>query len=117
MPECIDLTPLAGNRYRLDYDPAYAAEYGERGRTADPWLLTIPCQHGHFYPHGGNRLGFATNRRAGIGKLIAPCPSSESSRTPATGLTCPLTPSTSRKSPGWPSPGGDGTCHRSTRRP
>src|SRR5436190_13981300 len=58
----IDLCTIAGNRYRLDHDPSH------KGRGApDAWLLTIPAQHGHFYPHSAELFGFATkSRQAGL---------------------------------------------------
>jgi len=74
MTTCIDLRDLAGKRYRVAHDPAYQAEYGERGFTVDLWLLTIPCQFGHFFPWGGDRLAFSTNNRGRTAKILAALP-------------------------------------------
>ena len=63
--KCVDLAQLAGRRYRLAHDPA--AEH-ERGGKADPWLLTIPCQRGHFYPHS------ATDGRGPTSRKLASLP-------------------------------------------
>jgi hypothetical protein len=67
---CIDLKQLAGKRYRLDYDPA------RQKRDDDPWLLTIPCRHGHIYPHSAELLGIATNTRT-TGLKLAKLPGVE----------------------------------------
>jgi len=74
MTTCIDLRDLAGKRYRLAHDPAYHAEHGERGFAVDLWMLMIPCQFGHFYPWGGERLAFSTNTRGGTAKILAALP-------------------------------------------
>jgi len=70
----LDLRTVAGKRYRVAHDPAYAAEHGDRGRTDDPWLLTIPCRFGHIFPWGGDRLAFSTNTRGGTAKELASLP-------------------------------------------
>jgi hypothetical protein len=74
MTTCVDLRALAGDRFRVAHDPAYHAEHGDRGRTDDPWLLTIPCRFGHFFPWGGNRLAFSTNTRGGTAKVLTSLP-------------------------------------------
>jgi len=74
MTACIDLRALAGEQFRVAHDPAYAAEHGERGRTDDPWLLTIPCRFGHIFPWGSNRLALSTNTHGGTGKMLASLP-------------------------------------------
>ena len=68
MTPCIDLRQIAGKRYRIGRDEAYAAEYGARGFTDDPWLITIPAQFGHFYPHSDKLIGFATNNRGHVAR-------------------------------------------------
>lgn len=66
---CPDLRQLAAGRYRLW---TYA---GERVRPeTDPWLLTILCQTGHVYPHGPDRLAFASNNRGGVARAVASLP-------------------------------------------
>lgn len=69
--DCIDLKATFGHKYRIDRDEAHAAEYGDGSRIHDPWLLTIPARHGHFYPHGGNRLAFSTTGRGPKAKAIS----------------------------------------------
>lgn len=70
----VDLRILAGEQFRVAHDPAYYAEHGDRGRTDDPWLLTIPCRFGHIFPWGVNRLAFSTNTRGGAAKALACLP-------------------------------------------
>lgn len=74
MTPCPDLRQLAGNRFRLAHDPAAACEPGGRN---DPWLLTIPCLYGEIYPHGPDRLGFASKSRGPIANAVAALPSAE----------------------------------------
>jgi len=71
----IDLDAIFGRRFRVCYEKSYRAERGEDGRRRDPWLLTIPCRHGHIYPHGGQDLAASTTHRGPIaGRLAAlPC--------------------------------------------
>lgn len=63
---CIDLKERYGDKYRIGYDPAYFAEHGDRGRTHDPWLLTIPCRSGHIFPHGGEMLAASVDGHPNI---------------------------------------------------
>jgi hypothetical protein len=65
MNTCIDLRERFGHKYRI------VSEDGTR-RNTDAWLWQVICANGHLYPHGGDRLGAATNRRGPlIGKLLA----------------------------------------------
>ena len=75
MANCIDLKEHFGDHYRTFYEDSYAAERGDKGRTHDPWLLTVACRHGHIYPHGGTMLGASTNSRGPIANRLAapPC--------------------------------------------
>jgi hypothetical protein len=45
--DCIDLKDRFGREFRITWDPAA----GER--SADPWMMTMPCRKGEIYPHGG----------------------------------------------------------------
>jgi len=63
----IDLKARFGDTYRIEVEEG-------AGRTCDPAYFIIPCRHGHFYPHGGEMLGFATNNRGGIAKRLASLP-------------------------------------------
>lgn len=58
MAGCIDISKF-GYAYAVERDPAYKAEYGHKACVHDPWLLLIPCRHGHIYPHGGSRLAIS----------------------------------------------------------
>ncbi len=74
MKTCIELTTQFGNRYRVSNEASHRAKRGERRRMQDPWLLTILCQHGHIYPHGGELLGASTNNRGPIAKRLSALP-------------------------------------------
>ncbi len=63
----IDLKERFGHKYKVAYDEAAGARH-------DPWMVQIPCQHGHFYPHGGREIGFATDKRGPIAKRLARLP-------------------------------------------
>lgn len=64
----MNLNTLFGHKYRISYDPAHT------GRAAEPCLQIIPCRHGHFYVHGRDTLGFASNRRGPIANRVAALP-------------------------------------------
>ena len=74
MWQCIDLKEKFGDHYQVSYDESYEAERGHAGRLHDPWLLTIPCRHGHIYPHGGNYLGASTTNRGPVANRLAALP-------------------------------------------
>ena len=69
-PTCIDLAGRYGDRYRVKYEESYWAERRIKGRH-EPWLLILLCQHGHIYPHGGDMLAAATDKRGGVAKKLA----------------------------------------------
>lgn len=71
MPDCIDLKQRYGHQYRTVPEQSFRAERGDTARAVDPWLMTIPCQHGHIFPFGGSVLAVATNTRGGISKRLA----------------------------------------------
>lgn len=51
----IDLVAIAGDRYRIEYDPAFEAQ--GRGREEQrAWLVLIPGRYGHVYPFSADRL-------------------------------------------------------------
>lgn len=74
MSACIDLRERFGRTYRISYDEAYEAEHGEHGRAEDAWLQIIPGRKGHVYPHGGDKLGVATNGRGPTAKRLLAVP-------------------------------------------
>ena len=47
-----------------------AQEEGQNGRR-DPWLLLLRCANGHVYPHGGELLSAATERRGPVAERFA----------------------------------------------
>jgi hypothetical protein len=65
---CIDLKAKFSKRYRIVSEDGNA-------RNTDPWLWTMPCKHGHIYPHGGERLGAATDKRGPLIRKLASIPS------------------------------------------
>lgn len=73
-PACIDLAERFGRRYRIDNEPAYAAQYGPRSHVSDPWLKIIPCRAGHIYPWGGTRLAAVTHRAGPLARKLAAVP-------------------------------------------
>jgi hypothetical protein len=71
---CIDLKARFGDTYRVVREASHTADRGDSARAHDPWLLLIPCLHGHIYPHGGELLGASTDRRGPIAKALASLP-------------------------------------------
>ncbi len=67
---CIDLKDRFGDRYKVEYEESYYADRGEGARAEGPWLMIIPCRHGHVYPHGGDLLGVSTNGKGPITRKI-----------------------------------------------
>ena len=74
MTTCIDLHEQFGDQFRVAYDESYRTERGNNGRLHDPWLMLLPCQHGHIYPHGGALLGASTDHRGPIANRLAALP-------------------------------------------
>ena len=60
---CINLKERFGDRHPVRYEESYYADHGEGARAEDPWLMIIPCRHGHLYPHGRKLLGVSTNTK------------------------------------------------------
>lgn len=67
MRTCVDLRTLAGERYRLAYDPAYQPARKE----PDLWMLTMPCRYGIIYPAGDDRLRVDVNGHIYIAARVA----------------------------------------------
>ncbi|MFC1597104.1 hypothetical protein ACFL5Q_04080 [Planctomycetota bacterium] len=61
-PGCINLNQRFGDQYRVEYEESYYAERGENGRAEDPWLMILPCHHGHICPWGDTQLAACTRR-------------------------------------------------------
>jgi hypothetical protein len=62
----MDLRSLCGERYRIVTE--------EGGEPNSPGPFIIPCQNGHIYQHGAEKLGAATNRDGAIAKRLAALP-------------------------------------------
>jgi len=73
----VNLRQLFGRQHKVEYDPAFAAEYGANARVDDPWLQIIPGRHGHIYPHGDNLLAATTNSRGPIANRLCAMPSAQ----------------------------------------
>ena len=73
-PPCIDLAEQFGRRYRVQYEPAYSAQYGPRARVNDPWLRIIPCRAGHICPWDGSTLAAVTNKAGPTARKLAALP-------------------------------------------
>ena len=73
-PTCINLRRKYGGQFKVVYEESYKADRGDGGRVEAPWLMQLLCKYGHIYPHGGQMLGVATNRRGGIGHRLAALP-------------------------------------------
>jgi hypothetical protein len=54
-PACVNLLEVFGDKYRIEYDPAYDPKR-VRHENRDPWMMTIPCRAGTIFPHGGQTL-------------------------------------------------------------
>jgi hypothetical protein len=71
---CPNLRELFGDRYRIVMEESFHAERRDLATTDDPWLQTIPCEFGHLYPHGGNKIGAATSGRGSVAKALRSLP-------------------------------------------
>jgi hypothetical protein len=74
LTKCLNLKKLYGERFRVEYEESYYTQYGANGRVDDPWLQTIPCRHGHFYPFGGNFLVASTSKHGAVARALAGLP-------------------------------------------
>jgi hypothetical protein len=72
--ESINLRERFGKRYKVTYEESYQAQHGPRAWVDDPWLMIIPCRHGHIFPWGGDKLTASTDRRGGIAKSLMGLP-------------------------------------------
>ena len=57
----INLRERFGRRFKMDWDPAYYAQYGRHARVADPDYQIIPGILGHVYAWDGTTLAASTN--------------------------------------------------------
>lgn len=70
MTNCVNLKRTFGDVHRIEYEEGYFADRGEHARAEDPWLMIIPCQHGHICPWGGELLAACTNNRGPVAKKL-----------------------------------------------
>ncbi|MCC6126622.1 MAG: hypothetical protein IT426_16800 [Pirellulales bacterium] len=87
MLTCIDLTQRFGKIYRVNYEESHRAAYGPNGKTDDPWLKIIPCQRGHIFPWGGNRLAASTKTIGPTAKALRVMPGVEVVQDGSDGVT------------------------------
>jgi hypothetical protein len=71
MATCINLKKRFGDLFQIRHEAGDQAERDNGGRLRDPWLFTIPCKHGHIYPHGGDYLVASTDHRGPIANQLA----------------------------------------------
>ena len=74
---CINLRERFGRRYKVVYEESYHVERGQRGRLEDPWLMIIPCKHGHIGPWDGQRLVACTDRPGYVVRALRLVPGAE----------------------------------------
>ena len=74
MDECPNLQALFGGHWRVDQEETYWASHARKPATADPWLMLIPCRHGHICPWGEDTLAACTNNRGPITKRVSELP-------------------------------------------
>ena len=73
-PPCIDLEEHFGQKYRIEYEESYYAQYGPKARVNDPWLKIIPCANGHVCPWGGSTLAAVRTKAGPIDGKLADVP-------------------------------------------
>lgn len=74
MATCANLKERFGKRYRVTYEESYRAQRGPRAWADDPWLMILPCQFGHIFPHGGDMLAASTDRAGGTARKLRALP-------------------------------------------
>lgn|GEM_PF-773729 len=70
----INLQEMFGRRYRVTFDESYHHERPEFRAAEAPWLMTLPCRHGHIYPWGGDLLAASTCSRGSVVKKLLALP-------------------------------------------
>jgi hypothetical protein len=72
--ECVNLKERFGRRFKVVYEESYYAERPEFRAAEAPWLMMIPCQHGHICPWGGENLAACTRTAGPIAKRLKALP-------------------------------------------
>ena len=70
MFECVNLMKRFGERYRIEFDPAYDPKHRPRA-LLDPWMMLIRGRYGTIYPDGGDYLRVDINRHNQIANRVA----------------------------------------------
>jgi hypothetical protein len=68
--DCVNLKKRFGDRFKVDNEQAYHAQYGPKARIEDPWYMILRCQRGHIYPHGGKTLAASTDRNGPVANRL-----------------------------------------------
>lgn len=72
MTTCVDLRQRFGKQFRVKLDKAtYMAEPEAYRGIEKPWHYRLLCTSGHIYPHGGELLGVATDKRGAVATRLA----------------------------------------------
>lgn len=74
---CINLRDRFGDKYRIEFEESYYAERPKFRAQEAPWLMLIPCQHGHICPWGGEILAACTNKCGSVAKKLTEPPVTE----------------------------------------
>jgi hypothetical protein len=69
--DCINLNEQFGDRFKVEYEESYYAQYGEHAWREDPHYMILLCRHGHIYPHGSATLAASISRRGRIANRMA----------------------------------------------
>jgi len=68
--ECINLRERFGDRYKVIFEESYYAERPEFRAAEAPWLMIIPCEHGHFFPWDLEHLAFASDKNGSVANKL-----------------------------------------------
>jgi hypothetical protein len=68
---CPDLLELAGDRYKITYDPAYDPFNVPRDKL-DRWAMIVPCLYGEIFPWGAGKLAVFTRGKLAPRLLAVP---------------------------------------------
>ena len=70
--DCINLKEQFGDRFKVEYEESYYAQYGEHAWREDPHYMILLCRHGHIYPHGSATLAASISRRGAVSPIEWP---------------------------------------------
>jgi len=84
--DCINLEERFGDRYRVEFEESYYAERPEFRQDEAPWLMIIPCEHGHICPWGESTLAACTNFRGRVANRLKALPFTDLAQEGADGV-------------------------------